>query len=69
MRVLTWVFVVFGLLELMNVAVLYGAPGSRRLLPHLGHHDRRDGRRAGACHDGCTLSVPAHRPGAAALPD
>jgi lipopolysaccharide export LptBFGC system permease protein LptF len=30
MRVLTWVFVVFGLLELMNVAVLYGAPGSRR---------------------------------------
>lgn len=30
MRVLTWAFVMFGLLELMNVAVLYGAPGSRR---------------------------------------
>ena len=30
MRVLTWVFVVFGLLEAMNVAVLYGAPGSRK---------------------------------------
>jgi hypothetical protein len=30
MQVLTWVFVVFGLLELMNVAVLYVAPGSRR---------------------------------------
>jgi hypothetical protein len=30
MRVLTWVFVVLGLVELMNVAVLYGAPGSRK---------------------------------------
>ncbi len=27
---LTWVFVVFGVLEVMNVAVLYGAPGSRK---------------------------------------
>ena len=26
----TWVFVVFGVLEVMNVAVLYGAPGSRK---------------------------------------
>ena len=30
MRVLTWVFVAFGLLGLMNVAVLYRAPGSRK---------------------------------------
>ena len=30
MRALTWVFVVFGVLEAMNVAVLYGAPGSRK---------------------------------------
>ena len=30
MQVLTWVLVVFGLLEVMNVAVLYGAPGSRK---------------------------------------
>jgi hypothetical protein len=27
---LTWVFVVFGVLEVMNVAVLYEAPGSRK---------------------------------------
>ena len=27
---MTWVFVVFGVLEVMNVAVLYGAPGSRK---------------------------------------
>jgi hypothetical protein len=30
MQVLTWVLVVFGLLEVMNVVVLYGAPGSRK---------------------------------------
>lgn len=30
MQVLTWVLVVFGVLEVMNVAVLYGAPGSRK---------------------------------------
>jgi hypothetical protein len=30
MQMLTWVFVVFGVLEVMNVAVLYGAPGSRK---------------------------------------
>ena len=30
MQVLTWVLVAFGLLEVMNVAVLYGAPGSRK---------------------------------------
>ena len=30
MQVLTLVFVAFGLLELMDVAVLYGAPGSRK---------------------------------------
>lgn len=30
MQVLTWVFVLFGALEVMNVAVLYGAPGSRK---------------------------------------
>ena len=30
MQVLTWVLVVFGLLEVMNVAVLYRAPGSRK---------------------------------------
>ena len=30
MQALTWVFVVFGVLEVMNVAVLYGAPGSRK---------------------------------------
>ena len=30
MLVLTWAIVVFGLLELMNVAVLYFAPGSRK---------------------------------------
>lgn len=30
MQVLTWVLVVFGALEVMNVAVLYAAPGSRK---------------------------------------
>lgn len=30
MLVLTWAIVLFGLLELMNVAVLYFAPGSRK---------------------------------------
>ena len=30
MQMLTWVFVVVGVLEVMNVAVLYGAPGSRK---------------------------------------
>lgn len=30
MQALTWVFVVFGVLEVMNVAVLYRAPGSRK---------------------------------------
>jgi hypothetical protein len=30
MPVLLWVFVIFALLEMMNVAVLYGAPGSRK---------------------------------------
>jgi lipopolysaccharide export LptBFGC system permease protein LptF len=30
MQVLTWVLVVFGVLEVMNVAVLYAAPGSRK---------------------------------------
>jgi hypothetical protein len=30
MTALTWVFVVFGLFEVMNVAVLYALPGSRK---------------------------------------
>ena len=30
MQLLTWVFVVVGALEVMNVAVLYWAPGSRK---------------------------------------
>jgi hypothetical protein len=30
MQALTWVFVVFGVFEVMNVAVLYGAPGTRK---------------------------------------
>jgi hypothetical protein len=30
MQVLTWVLVVFGVLEVMNVAVLFAAPGSRK---------------------------------------
>lgn len=30
MQMLTWVLVVVGVLEVMNVAVLYGAPGSRK---------------------------------------